>query len=94
MKIECRNCSQYEGDCGYHFKNGYGHTNFEIPSECATDRYNNCMFYKPNEILTYKIAAKEIFEDALNNVVNDMMPLDTAIEYLKYKMEKIKLCEK
>lgn len=46
--MECKNCKNYEGDCGYHFKDSNKHTNFDIPSEGACDRFGNCMFYTEN----------------------------------------------
>lgn len=34
---KCRDCYQYIGDCGHHFKDWNGHINYEIPSEGMFD---------------------------------------------------------
>jgi hypothetical protein len=40
----CKYCEKFSGDCGNHFKDKYGHTDFEIPKESVLDNYGvpNC----------------------------------------------------
>ena len=38
---DCKYCKKFIGDCGNHFKDSYGHINFDIPSESVLDKFNN-----------------------------------------------------
>lgn len=42
----CKDCISYDGDCGRHYKDQFGHINYEIPAEHACDRYGICTSYR------------------------------------------------
>lgn len=42
----CKDCISYAGDCGRHYKDQFGHINYEIPAEYACDRYGICTSYR------------------------------------------------
>ena len=44
--IECKKCKFYAGDCGYHFKDNFGHIDYEIPAEYVTDRFGDCNHFE------------------------------------------------
>lgn len=44
--LKCKNCKLYDGDCGHHFKDAFGHINYEIPAEFATDLFGDCIMFK------------------------------------------------
>ena len=46
--LQCKDCSLYKGDCGHHFKDEFGHINYEICAESACDRFGDCNFYVDN----------------------------------------------
>lgn len=46
MEEGCRNCKRYKGDCGHHFVDSEGHTNFYIPEESACDGFGRCVYYE------------------------------------------------
>ena len=43
MKEECKYCEYYNGNCGNHHIDFYGHINYDIPAEYVT----NC--FQPSE---------------------------------------------
>lgn len=46
MRVQCKTCKKYKGDCGCHFRDELGHTDYDIPSEGACDIYGNCMSFE------------------------------------------------
>ena len=46
LSDECSSCKFKEGDCGNHHVDFEGKVHFDIPSECACDKYGGCMFWK------------------------------------------------
>lgn len=47
MKLECRNCKLYNGNCGHHFVDSINnHIDYDRPAEAVTDRFGDCSYYE------------------------------------------------
>lgn len=65
---DCRDCELYKGNCGNHFIDGYGHINYNIPTESRMDNvigsHGSCFVASEQYILETK---KEIIEEVVRN---------------------------
>lgn len=47
MKLKCKNCRLYSGNCGHHFIDSINnHIDYNCPAEAATDRFGDCNYYE------------------------------------------------
>lgn len=50
MKLECRNCKLYNGNCGHHFVDSINnHIDYDCPAEAVTDRFGRAATTKKRE---------------------------------------------
>lgn len=84
---DCRDCKRYEGNCGNHFRDAWGHINYNIPSESSMDNsigdYGNC-FVPSEEYIESK--RSEIVEKLASEY--SMEELASALLLLKTKNEE------
>ena len=48
----CKNCKYYIGDCGHHFVNEIGHTNYDCYSDSVCTKTGDCMYFESNDIIS------------------------------------------
>lgn len=48
----CKNCKHYTGDCGHHFVDNVGHTDYDCYSESACTKTGDCMYFESNDIIS------------------------------------------
>ena len=84
MKLECKNCKLFKGDCGHHPEDEYGHINYEITDVSSLDSYNNCSFYiesrDEQELLIDDLKYLRAQYYSNDSIVNDI--LNRAIVYI------------
>ena len=79
---DCRDCKKYEGNCGHHFVDFYGHIHYDIPNETYMDDsigdYGSC--FEPSEEYLQERASERVKYIASNYSLKD---IETALEILK-----------
>lgn len=63
---ECKNCKLYEGDCGHHYADSYGHIHYDSSSLACTTRSGFCEYYQESrpERLVVKDELVKRYKDA------------------------------
>lgn len=81
---DCINCKKYIGDCGHHFKDIYGHIDFEIPSTSYLDQYGYASCYEEKRS-KYMVAYDDISNGGNTDINTILEALSIAEEVRRKK---------
>lgn len=79
MNPKCKNCANYEGDCGHHFYDEKGHTVYDCPRESCCDSFGCCSFYEETRS-KYRVALDLLDEGKRNQIESQV--IREALEYM------------